>query len=160
MKFFDDMKIPIQSHMLFSLQNLTHMQLVISLSFVKLLWPLVRFISYSHDQDHVYVSTTCYASTLEVSKNSSIYKIKLQVHVWHLSQKYVKDMGLCKKKIKMHTQRRYATCLGMSKKGDSPWSKKKRKKRERWCIQRSSYTIHQKYPHTCTSWSRFMTCFF
>ena len=59
----------------------------------------------------------------------------------------------------MHTQRRYDTCLGMSKKRDSPWSKKKRKKRERWCIQRSSYTIHQKYPHTSTSWSRFMTCF-
>ena len=35
----------------------------------------------------------------------------------------------------------------------------KRKKKERWCIQRSSYTIHQKYPHTCTSWSKFMTCF-
>ena len=35
-----------------------------------------------------------------------------------LSQKYAKDMGLCKKKNKkMHTQRRYATCpQGMSKK--------------------------------------------
>ena len=62
----------------------------------------------------------------------------------------------------MHTQRRYATCFGMSKKEkikdaypkkvchmlrhvkkkDSPLSKKKEK--ERWCIQRSSYTIHQK----------------
>ena len=60
----------------------------------------------------------------------------------------------------MHTQRRYATCLGMSKKKkeeDSPLSKKKEK--ERWCIQRSSYTIHQKYLHTCTSWLKFMTCF-
>ena len=58
----------------------------------------------------------------------------------------------------MHTQRRYATCLGMSKKRtDSPLSKKKKK--ERWFIQRGSYTIHQKYTHTCTSWSRFMTCF-
>ena len=61
----------------------------------------------------------------------------------------------------MHTQRRYATYLGMSKKRErrkgSPLSKKKGK--ERWFIQRSSYTIHQKYPHTCTSWSRFMTCF-
>ena len=34
-----------------------------------------------------------------------------------LSQKYAKDMGLYKKKNKkMHTQRRYATCFGMSKK--------------------------------------------
>ena len=41
-----------------------------------------------------------------------------------LSQKYAKDMGLYKKKNKMmHTQRRYATCLGMSK-------KKKEKKRQ------------------------------
>ena len=81
-----------------------------------------------------------------------------------LSQKYVKDMGLCKKKNKrcmpqhasacqkkerekMHTQRRYATCLGMSKKRRrkkrQPLIQKERK-RERWCIQRSSYTIHQK----------------
>ena len=85
----------------FSLQNLPHMHLAISLSFVKLLWPLVRFISYSHDQDHVHTSTTCYASTLKVSKYPSIHKIKLQVHVWHLSLKNMyQGMGLCKKKIK------------------------------------------------------------
>ena len=81
--------------------NLPHMQLAISLSFVKLLWPLVRFISYSHDQDHVHISTTCYTSTLEVSKHSSIHKIKLHVHVWH---HYLKNMsriwGYAKKKIK------------------------------------------------------------
>ena len=52
-----------------------------------------------------------------------------------LSQKHIKDMGLCKKKNKkMHTQRRYATCLGMSKKEerrkDSPLSKKKEKVRD------------------------------
>ena len=35
----------------------------------------------------------------------------------------------------------------------------KRKTRERWFMQRSSSTIHQKYPHTCTSWSRVMTYF-
>ena len=55
----------------FSLQNLPHMQLYVSLSFVKLVWPLVRFISYSHDQDHVHISTTCYASTLSVAKMAS-----------------------------------------------------------------------------------------
>ena len=64
--------------------NHPHMQLALSLSFVKLLWPLVRFISYSHDQDHIHISTTCYASTLE-SKIPSIHKIKLHVHVWHHS---------------------------------------------------------------------------
>jgi hypothetical protein len=30
---------------------------------------------------------------------------------------------------------------------------------ERLSMKRISYTIHQKYPHTCTSCSRFMTCF-
>ena len=97
-----------------------------------------------------------------------------------LSQKYIKDVGLCKRK------RRNKRCIpkdGMphasacqkkriknaypkkvchmlrhvTQKKDSPLSKKKEK--ERWCIQGSPYTIHQKYPHTCTSWSRFMTCF-
>ena len=48
-----------------------------------------------------------------------------------LSRKHIKDMGLCKKKNKkMHTQRRYATCLGMSKKIYSPLSKKKEKERD------------------------------
>ena len=50
-------KIPIQCHMLFKFENLPHMQLVISLSFVKLLQPFVRYISYSYDHDHVHVST-------------------------------------------------------------------------------------------------------
>ena len=78
-----------------------HMQLVISLSFVKLLWPLVGFISYYHDQDHVHVSTTCYASTLEVSNYPSIHKIKLQVHVWHLSLKNISRIwGYAKRKTK------------------------------------------------------------
>ena len=45
-----------------------------------------------------------------------------------LSQKYVKDMGLCKKK--MHTQRRYATCLGMSKKREIAPDPKRKKRKE------------------------------
>jgi len=45
-----------------------------------------------------------------------------------LSKMTIKDVGYAKKK--MHTQRRYATCLGMSKKKrkDSPLSKKKEKR--------------------------------
>ena len=97
MNFLDDKKFLSKAICCFSLQNLPHMQLVVSLSFVKLLWPLVRFISYSHDQDHVHVSTTCYASTLEVSKISSIHKIKLQVHVWHLSKKICQGYGAMRK---------------------------------------------------------------
>ena len=67
-----------------------------------------------------------------------------------LSQKYAKDMGLCKKKIKdaypkkvchmlRHVKkkerikdaypRRYATCLGMSKKKEiAPYPKRKKKR--------------------------------
>jgi hypothetical protein len=52
-------KIPIQGHTLYKVENLLHMQLVISLSFVKLLWPFVRYISYSHDQDHVHTAYAC-----------------------------------------------------------------------------------------------------
>ena len=74
-----------------------------------------------------------------------------------LSQKHIKDMGLCKKKIKDAYPKKVCHMLRHVKKKDSPLSKRKGK--ERWFIQRSSYTIHQKYPHTCTSWSRFMTCF-
>jgi len=78
----------------------------------------------------------------------------------------------------MHTQRRYATCSkGMFKKKRIGHMKvqvikkrvghmkvqvfKKRKKKrdspcpkkngERWFMKRSSYIIHQKYSHTCTS---------
>jgi hypothetical protein len=59
---------------------------------------------------------------------------------------------------KMHTQRRYATCPQcVSKK-----KKRKRKKRENIAHTKKIYkgknsyegvssTIHQKYPHTCTS---------
>ena len=78
------------------------MQLAISLSFVKLLWPLVRFISYSHDQDHVHISTTCYSSTLEVSNTSIHPQNKTPcLRMTPLSLKNAsKDMGLCKNKNK------------------------------------------------------------
>ena len=129
------MKIPIQSQMLFSLQNLPHMQLAISLSFVKLLWPLVRFISYFHDQDHVHVSTTCYASTLEESKNSIHPQNKTPCPcMTPLSQKYIKDLRLCKKKIKDAYPKKVCHMIRHVKKKkkrkDSPLSKKKEKERE------------------------------
>ena len=54
------------------------------------------------------------------------------------------------KEIKDAYPKKVCHMLRHVKKKDSPLSKKKEK--ERWCIQRSSYTIHQKiYPHTCTS---------
>ena len=52
----------------------------------------------------------------------------------HTQRRYATCFGMSKKrkKEKMHTQRRYATCLGISKKREknSPLSKKKEKKRD------------------------------
>ena len=148
------------------------MQLVYSLSFVKLLRPFVRIISYTHDQDHVHISTTCYASTLEESKNSIHPQNKTPCScMTPLSlKKYAKDMGLCKKKIKDAYPKKVCHMLRHVKKKENkrcipkegmPHAQacqkkiqpliQKERKRERWCIQRSSYTIHQKYPHICTS---------
>ena len=79
--------------------------------------------------------------------------------VCHMPTRHVK-----KKEIeKMHTQRRYATQpQGVSKKRErkrkySPYQKHYKGKRIH--IKEFSSIIHQKYPHTCTSWSRLMTCF-
>ena len=68
----------------------------------------------------------------------------------------------------MHTQRRYATCPpGMSRKKmekkrrekDCPYPKKK-KKQEGDDSYKGVHPPSTKniFPHTCTSWSRFMTC--
>ena len=88
-------EIPNQSHMLFSLQNLPHMQLAISLSIVKLLWPLVRFISYSYDQNHIHM--LCFYTR---SKQTFIHPQNKTpcLCMISLAQKHIKDMLLCKKK--------------------------------------------------------------
>jgi hypothetical protein len=63
--------------------------------------------------------------------------------------------------LSIHPQNKTPCCsmttLSLSKsyhekEKDSPCPKKNRKKiGERWFMKRSSYTIHQKYPDTCTS---------
>ena len=61
--------IPIQSHMSYKFEKpFLHMQLVFSLSFVKLLWPFVRITSYAQDQDHVHVHSHAILLHLEDSK--------------------------------------------------------------------------------------------
>ena len=146
-------------------------QIVVTLSEIHFILPWSRSRTHFHHMQWFYTRSK-QTSTHPQNKTPSPCMTPL-------SQKYIKDMGLCKKK-KMHTQRRYATCFGMSKKKEkdkrcipkermphaqacqkkrrekiAPYPKEKKKKR--WFIQRSSYTIHQKYPHTYTSWSRFMT---
>ena len=80
--------------------------------------------------------------------------------VCHIPTRHVKKKG----REKMHTQRRYATHpQGVSKKERerkrkySPYQKHYKGKRIH--IKEFSSIIHQKYPQTCTSWSRLMTCF-
>ena len=81
--------------------NHPHMQLAISLSFVKLLWPLVGFISYSHDQDYVHVLTICYASTQGASTPLIHPQNKTPcLCMTPISENCIKGMGLCKKKKK------------------------------------------------------------
>ena len=130
-------KLPIQGHMLIEIENLPHMQLVFSLSFVKLLWPFERIISYTHDQDHVQVNSHAILLHLEGSKyiHPSIHpQIKLYVVPCLSLSKgmgYTKRNKRCipkegmphahkacqKKGENMHTQRRYATHpQGVSKK--------------------------------------------
>ena len=82
----------------------------------------------------------------------------------HTQRRYATcPQGMSKKKENMHTQRRYATHpQGVSKKRErkrkySPYQKHYKGKRIH--IKEFSSIIHQKYPHTCTSWSRLMTCF-
>ena len=117
-----------------------HIQLVFSLSFVKLLWPFERITSYAHDQDHVHIhshamllhwkiaststhpftiKTPCHTMTISLQKLSSkVWAVQKEIKdaypkkICHIRTRHVK-----KKKEKIHTQRRYATCLqGMTKK--------------------------------------------
>ena len=80
--------------------------------------------------------------------------------VCHMLTRHVKKK---RKREKMHTQRRYATCpQGMSKKRKKEniaHTKKNILQGRENSYKGVSSTIHQKYPQTCTSWSRLMTCF-
>ena len=102
-----------------------HMQLAISLSFVKLLWPFERSISYSHDQNHVHVSTIRYTPTQGVSKIFPCIHPQIKLHALrdHSLQSSMekRTRAIWKewedRKEKMYTQRRYTTCSqSMSKK--------------------------------------------
>ena len=123
--------------MLFKIENPLHMQLVISLSFVKLLWPFVRYISYSHDQDHVHSTYILPTSTLEVAQehftHPSIFTPvnKTPFYSWLLSPSYhlkKKDMGYAKRN-KCHAQESM-----MKKKVLDTWRSKVyiKKEKESW----------------------------
>ena len=140
-----------------------HMQLVFSLSFVKLLWPFERITSYAHDQDHVHVHSHAILLHLEDSKyihpptNKTpccTMSISLQSynHVWAMQKEEIKD-AYPKKVCHMPTRH----VKKKRKRKYSPYQKNIQGRGNSY--KGVSSTIHQKYPHTCTSWSRLMTCF-
>ena len=95
-------EIPIQSHMSYMFEKtFPHMQLVFSLSFVKLLWPFERITSYAHDQDHVHIHSHAILLHLEDSKyihpstNKTPY-CTMFISLWS----YLHDVWAIQKEIK------------------------------------------------------------
>ena len=93
-----------QGHMTwYSNSNLSHMLLVWALSFVKLLWPLLRFSSCTHDQDSRTHTNKLLTLTLRVTQKHdfSIHQINYSIHLsWvslTLKVSYAKNekYGLC-----------------------------------------------------------------
>ena len=144
--------------MLFEIENPLHMQLVISLSFVKLLWPFVRYISYSHDQDHVHSTYILPTSTLEVAREHFTHPSifipvnKTPFYSWLLSPSYhfkMKDMGYAKRN-KCHAQE---SMIKKERELDT-WRSKYSKVRERKIArvqrkkEREREIVHERSPHT------------
>ena len=101
--------IPTQGHMLFKIENLLHMQLVISLSFVKLLWPFweIHFIlPWSRSRTlHIF----CQLLHWKLCKDTlsiPFHKIKTPCYSWLFSPSS-NDMGCKKKENWTHEGPRY-----------------------------------------------------
>ena len=100
-------------------------QIVVTLSEIHFILPWSRSRTHFHHMLYFYTRSK-QTSIHPQNKTSSPYMTPL-------SWKHIKDMGLCKKKNKkMHTQRRYATYLGMLKKRKkeeiAPYPKRKKKR--------------------------------
>jgi hypothetical protein len=78
-KSFSMIKIPTKAIWHIHIQNLSHMLLVFKVSFVKLLWPMLRFFSYTHDQD----SRTLY----KIKTLSKLFLQKWSERVWAICQR-------------------------------------------------------------------------
>ena len=121
-----------QGHMTwYSKSNLSHILVVWSLSFVKLLWPLLRFLSCTHDQDTRTPTNKLLTLTLRVTQKHafSVHQI-ITPFVYHvsLSQKfsYAKKNSMSyakneKRKISMPKGMRKNAC-------QRAWRKEKKKK--------------------------------
>ena len=120
-----------QGHMTwFKIQYLSHMLLVWALSFVKLLWPLLRLSSCTHDQDTRTPTNKLLTLTLRVMQkhifpSKKNYSIRL---LWLSKNLYAKKrngMGYAKKKRKSIHAKRH------ERKKCMPKSMKKRKEERR-----------------------------
>ena len=177
------MQFPSRAIWVTSLKSLSTYVTCLLIELCQIVWPFERIISYAHDQDHVHIHSHAILLHLENSKyiHPSTNKtpcctmsISLQSYhhnVWAI-QKEIKD-AYPKKVCHMPTRqvkkkREEKRCI--PKEGMPHTHKVWQKKRENIAIpniiqgRESSYKrvpsiIHQKYPHTCTSWSRLMTCF-
>ena len=128
------------------------MQLVISLSFVKLLWPFERCISYSHDQDHVHSTyfTNFYTGSC-ARLFHPFHKIKTPCYSWLFSPN-CKDMGCSKKNLDTWRSKVFKRERKEIWTHEGPMFFKRkiahvqRNKRE-IALERSSYTIHKNSTH-------------
>ena len=87
-------KIHIQGHILFKLKTFYICNLLSLWALSNYCDPFERYISYSHDQDHVH---STYFANFYTGSCASIHKIKIPCYSWLFSPS-CKDMGLLKKR--------------------------------------------------------------
>ena len=131
----------------------------------------VRNFSYSNDQDHVHAHSYAILLHWKIASISIHHKIKLQVTPWlPLSKVIINDVGYTKRnkrcipKEGMPHAHKACQRKEKKKKKDGPHPKEIK---EREMVHEKEF-IHRPpkkkkifiSPHTCTSWSRFMTYLF
>ena len=113
--------IPTMAICLDSNTNLSHMLLIFTLSFVKLLWPLLRFSSCTHDQDLRTPTNKMLTLTLKVTQKHVVRLPKIKTpFICHES--FSPKFFICRKEV-----------WGYAKKKRDTWSSQnsKRKKGKR-----------------------------
>ena len=135
-KFHNDYELLPWPYDIIPIQNPSHMLLIFTLSFVKLLWSLLRFSSCTHDQDSRTPIIKKLTLTLRVTQKHVFHppKYKNSVHLsWALHSKVFicqKEYGAILKKRETHE----ALKIAKEKKkkngtheGSKCWKKKKKR---------------------------------
>ena len=121
--------IPTKAIWQYSNSNLSHMLLVITLRFVKLLWPLLRFSSCTHDQDTRTPTNKMLTLTLRVTQKHAFFVHQIITpFIYHvsLSQKFHVPKRIVWAMLKKR-KRKISMQKGMREKNCMPKSMKKRK---------------------------------